>query len=158
MWWAINGVAFGALGPWIAILAKRGKFAAAQSLGILLMSIVWIQLILWGTASSLIRTASVDLSHAKPMLLGIAGGVTAQFVILVEGAIAGTLPKEKLAPIFYRGLLGVLGGSVGLLVASLRYADIQQVGDQIAMFAGLVGGVLGSSLIKRFIKAPKELF
>jgi hypothetical protein len=147
IWWLVDAAAFGLLLPYMVVLMRRGRIADAQSLAVVLISVVWVQLALVATASSLIRTSSVNLTHAKPMLLALAGGLLAQLSILIDQAVKGTLPANCLAPIFYRALLGMLCALVGLGIVSLPHADVEQVSDQIAFIAGVTAGGMGVSVI-----------
>lgn len=148
-WWIVTAIVLVGSASASAFLSRRKKSAAAQAMAIVFVGYVLIFTALWGMASSFIRYSYVDVPRpAKRILLALTGGILAQFLIILDRALRGTLPKNRVAPIYFRGLIGALAGVVGLLIVSLRFASIEQVDDSLAVLCGVAGGGLGASVVE----------
>jgi hypothetical protein len=82
------------------------------------------------------------------ILLAISGGLLAQMIIILDRFLRGTLPKNRVTPLYARGGLGMLAGLVGLLIVASPYSGVEKVEDNLATLSGIGGGGLGASVLE----------
>src|SRR5437868_6505197 len=108
-WWIVNAIV---LTAWIVAsvhLSRRKAIIAAQAIAIAFLGYALVFIALWGMASSFIRYPDVEvLQPAKRILLAMTGGLLAQVLIVLDRFLKGTLPKNRVAPIYVRGITGAL--------------------------------------------------
>lgn len=129
-------------------LSRHRKFSAARAVAIAVLAYATLFTILWGMASSFIRSPGVEIPRpVKRIILAIAGGLLAQLIIILDRFVRGQLSRARVSMIYARGVIGLLAGVVGLLIASIGYSSVERVDDPQAVLWGIVGGALGASVL-----------
>lgn len=141
-WWVSSAVALIAVVASVR-LSRRGFVPAAQTVAIAALVYVLVFTALWGMKSHFVRYPGVEVPRpVNRMLLAFAGGLLAQLIIILDRFLRGTLPKNRVTPIYARGGLGMLAGLVGLLIVAIPYSGVEEVTDNLATLSGIVGGGL----------------
>jgi hypothetical protein len=148
-WWIATAfVLIGSVGT-SAFLLRRGLIPKAQAVAIAVLGFALVFIALWGMKSHFIRNSGVEVPQpAKRILLAMTGGLLAQMIVLLDRFLRRALPKNKVAPIYVRGVLGALAGLVGLLIVAAPFPSIGNVEDPLAVLSGVAGGGLGASVLE----------
>jgi hypothetical protein len=148
-WWIATAIVIVTSVVVSILLLRRKAFSAAQAVAIVVLGYAAVFTGLWGMASHFIRYPEVEVPRSvKPILLAIAGGLLAQLLIILDRFLRGGLSKNRVAPIYARGVVGMLAGLVGLLIASVPVSDVEKLSDSLATLSGVVGGGLGASVLE----------
>lgn len=147
-WWIASAFALIAVVASV-LLSRRRLGPAAQAAAIAVLAYVLKFTSLWGMKSHFIRYPGVDVPRpVNRIMLAIAGGLLAQLIIILDRFLRGTLPKNRVTPLYDRGGMGMLAGLVGLLIVAAPYSGLEKVEDNLASLSGIVGGGLGASVLE----------
>lgn len=147
-WWVTSAFALIAVVASVR-LSRRGSIPAAQAVAIATLVYVLVFTSLWGMKSHFIRYPGVEIPRpVNRIMLAFAGGLLAQLIIILDRFLRGTLPKNRVTPLYARGGLGMLAGLVGLLIVAIPFSGVEEVTDNLATLSGIVGGGLGASVLE----------
>jgi uncharacterized membrane protein YvlD (DUF360 family) len=150
-WIVVNALVLPLLAAAIVLLTRRKRRNAANILSSVLLAFVLLQLLLWGMASHLVRTAHVHVGDAgKLVLLASAGGLAAQ--LIYTWAVLGRVMRRPFKDGWFwpyaLGAIGIFAGLFGLLIVASTKENIEEVSDQRAALFGFAAGAFGAGILK----------